>query len=88
MRFKEIYHNSEYNFSLGVDTITNRFFLSFPVTTGVVDYEEHYFIPKVMIEKYPLNIETILIFLEQCKKRKQDRFLIIKPGWNRGTPYS
>ncbi|VVN69955.1 hypothetical protein PS833_00345 [Pseudomonas fluorescens] len=41
MKPQNIYVNREELFSLGIEETSGRFYVSFPVSNGMVDYEEY-----------------------------------------------
>lgn len=86
MKFNDIYVNQQERFSLGREDISGEFYISFPVTNGLCDYEEFYKIDKELIDNYPNSIIEIKKILKLCRDRKLDQFLFIQPGKNRGIP--
>ena len=41
MKFKDTYANRKEFFSLGIEQTSGRFYVSFPVSNGIADYEEY-----------------------------------------------
>lgn len=85
MKFKDIFVSREQMFSLGVEESTGRNYLSIPVSNGLVDYEEYYEIDPSSFETFLKNPELAQAFAIKCRQRELDKFLIVKPGSNRGT---
>lgn len=86
MSFEDLYVSREQRFSLGKETVGQTYFLSFPVSNGLVDYEEYYALSTVEFEQFMADPTKALPLLEQCRNHEQDGRLIQKPGSNRGTP--
>ncbi len=57
----------------------------FPVTVGIIDYEEYYRLTPAQYEHFMADHEAALEFVESCRRHEHDELLIQKPGWNRGT---
>lgn len=85
-RFEETYFSRENRYSLGVDLEQGGYFASFPVTSGIVDYEEYYRLTPAQYTHFSENSSAALDFVNSCRRHERDDLLIMKPGWNRGTP--
>ncbi|MGZ9708618.1 hypothetical protein ACXX81_21720 [Pseudomonas sp. GNP013] len=85
MKFKDIFVSREHMFSLGIEEATGRNYLSIPVSNGLVDYEEYYEISPSRFEAFLKTPELAQAFATKCRQRRFDKFLIVKPGSNRGT---
>ncbi|WP_328352510.1 hypothetical protein OG976_19895 [Mycobacterium sp. NBC_00419] len=85
-RFDDTYFSREERFSLGIDLKDGGYYASFPVTIGVVDYEEYYRLTPDQYEHFLVEHDSALAFVESCRRREHDELLIQEPGWNRGTP--
>jgi len=72
-------------FSLGLEETTGTFYLSIPVSNGLVDYEEYYALDRAAYERYLADPKAALPFVQRCRAREEDARLIVKPGNNRGT---
>ncbi|GAB17446.1 hypothetical protein GOEFS_033_00080 [Gordonia effusa NBRC 100432] len=86
MRFDDVYFSAEDRYSIGVEADSGRYYISIPVSNGIVDYEEYYAIDP---ERYLLFVgdrEAAIPFVEACRRHEHDDLLIQKPGTNRGTP--
>ena len=85
MKFTRIHVNREEMFSLGVEETSGQFYVSFPVSSGFVDYEEYYAIDQPMSERFHHDLASALEFVNRCRRRELDELLMQKPGWNRGS---
>lgn len=85
MTFSDTYVNREERFSLGIEETSGQFYVSFPVSSGLADYEEYYAIDAHMFERFQHNLASALEFVNRCRRREMDELLMQKPGWNRGS---
>jgi hypothetical protein len=85
MKFSRIHVNREEMFSLGVEQTSGQFYVSFPVSSGFVDYAEYYAIDAHTFERFHHDLASALEFVNRCRRRELDELLIQKPGWNRGS---
>lgn len=85
MNFKDFKVYAEYFFSVGIESVTSTAYLSVPVSSGFVDYEEYYAIDGKWLEQPDLHLEELRQFAEECRARKKDEYLLQQPGTNRGT---
>ena len=85
MKCKDIYVNREELFSLGIDETSGRFYVSFPVSNGMIDYEEYYEIDHASFEFFQQNGDAAVDFVMKCRRRELDELLIEQPGNNRGS---
>lgn len=85
-RFEETFFSKENRYSLGVDAKEGGYYASFPVTSGIVDYEEYYRLTALQYERFMDDHCSALEFVQSCKRHEKDDLLIQKPGWNRGIP--
>jgi hypothetical protein len=85
MKFIDTAVNQQHRFSLGREVHSGRFFVSFPVSNAMCDYEEFYEIPAAMHDHYPRNFEEVLAFVERCRQHLCDDLLFMQPGRDRGT---
>ena len=86
MSFQDTSFSREHRYSLGVETASGLHYLSIPVSTGLVDYEERYEISAADHGRYGLDGAAAAAFADECRRHEHDVLLIQKPGWNRGTP--
>ena len=80
----DLHVNVEDRFSIGIVRDNGRYYLSFPVSNRLCDYEEFYYVDESLALDYPDNIDAVRLLLEQCRKRKNDAMLIFQPGTDRG----
>ena len=86
MPYNDAFFSREDRYSIGVESDSGGYYVSIPVSSGAVDYEEYYQIDADQYDLF-LNDRTAAIdFVESCRRREQDDLLIEEPGWNRGTP--
>lgn len=85
MKFKDVAVNREERFSVGIEEDSGKYYVSIPVSNGMVDYEEYYEIDQGAFERYRADLGSAREFVERCRRREMDHLLIMKPGSNRGT---
>ncbi|WP_426143232.1 hypothetical protein [Pseudomonas sp. DWP3-1-2] len=85
MIFNDVFVNKKYRFSVGIEEASGRFYVSIPVSNGMVDYEEYYGIDVASYELFQKDPEAALVFVMKCRRRELDDLLIVKLGTNRGT---
>jgi hypothetical protein len=85
-RFSETYFSREHRFSLGNDLKTGGHYLAIPVSSGVVDYDEQYFITAAQFLLFSDEPTSALDFVEACRRREHDDVLIYSPNKRRGSP--
>jgi hypothetical protein len=86
MAYNDTFFSRDDRYSIGVETDCGRYYVSFPVSSGGVDYEEYY---EIDVEQYDAFLEdraAAVAFVDSCRRNERDELLIEKPGWNRGTP--
>lgn len=86
MAYRDTVFSRDHRYSIGIDDQTGQPYLSIPVSSGVVDYEEYYLLDAVEYEHLLREEGAAVVFAESCRNRERDDRLIHKPGWNRGTP--
>ena len=84
-RFVETHFSATLRLSIGNDLQTEGHYLSFPVSNGVVDYEEQYWITAEQYKSFSAGMESARDFVERCRRREQDDLLIYPPGRRRGS---
>ncbi|MBH8610715.1 hypothetical protein ACX3YC_16360 [Pseudomonas mohnii] len=85
MKFRDILVRKEERYSIGVEELTGRYYLSIPVANNLVDYEEYYEINKEEFDAFNVSVVAAAEFVQQCRNRKQDDRLMMKPGKDRGV---
>lgn len=84
MEFNDLLINREERFSLGQEKQSGKFYVSIPVSNGLVDYEEYYEIDGRQFELFQVDLKAALEFVKRCRSHQADDLLIMKPGKNRG----
>ena len=85
MKFQDVFVSREHMFSVGIEKESGRFYVSIPVSNGMVDYEEYYEIDRETFELFKRDPDAALPFVIRCRKRELYELLLIQPGTNRGT---
>lgn len=85
MKFNDKQVNAAERFTLGIEEISGRHYVSISVSNLMVDYEEYYQIDKASYDLYLTDSTAALEFFERGKRRESDELLIFKPGSDRGT---
>jgi len=85
MKFKDVAVNRDERYALGIEEESGKYYVSIPVSNGMVDYEEYYEIDKATFDQYRADLGSARDFVERCRRRQEDDKLIVKPGRNRGT---
>ncbi|GAB5905513.1 hypothetical protein BKG77_22435 [Mycobacteroides chelonae] len=86
MKFEDVYFSKENRYSIGTETDSGRYYVSIPVSNGIVDYEEYYAIDAEQYGLFLRDQVAAIQFVEECRKHGHDDLLLQKPGTNRGTP--
>lgn len=86
MNFKDSAFSREKRFSLGQELDSGKYYVSIPVSNTKVDYQEFYEVSKELHDSYPENLQEVEAFVEECRARKKDSVLMVKPGIDRGYP--
>jgi hypothetical protein len=77
----------EGRYSIGYEKITGEYYISFPLTNHLVDYEEYYRLTKDEHDLFLLNQIEAKIFLEKCYRHLEDhRMIFYPPAPIRGAP--
>jgi hypothetical protein len=84
-RFRDVHVSQAHRFSIGIEELSGRYYLSIPVSNGLVDYEEYYEIDRAAFDRYRSDPDDALPFVIQARQRALDHLLLIQPGPNRGV---
>jgi hypothetical protein len=84
MTFNDTHTNLEKRYSIGQETDSGKYYLSFPVSNHMVDYEEYYEITNELYSTFPKSAPMIEMLLERCRNHEHDNLLLQKPGKHRG----
>ncbi|MCS3782465.1 hypothetical protein [Tsukamurella ocularis] len=85
-RFHAEYSTREQCYEIGIEVPTGRFYLSIPVGTGMIDYDEYYYLSENEHRHFMNNTDAATAFADECRNHRHDARLIMKPGSNRGAP--
>lgn len=85
MEPRDEFFSRENRYSLGVDEDSGSHYASFPVSNGLVDYEEYYAVTDAHYARLLASSDEAVDFIEECRNREHDDLLLQKPGRNRGT---
>ena len=69
-------------YSIGVERDPGRYYLSIPVSNGVLDYEEHYLRDPDRYETFLKDKEAAVAFAESCRRHERADLLNESPGSN------
>jgi hypothetical protein len=86
MKFDDLFVFRKDRFSIGQETGSGRYYLAFPVSNGLVEYEEYYELSKEEFERFSRGLAEMRKLAQDCKDHKEDGRLIMKPGSKRGSP--
>jgi len=86
MKFVDTSFDLDDRYSLGFEETSSTAYLSIPVSSSATDYDEYYAISSAEYAAFNTHRELARAFAEQCRRREHDDRLMLKPGWNRGTP--
>lgn len=86
MRFSDVFVSKEERYSIGTELDSGKHYVSIPVSSGTVDYEEYYAISPQQAEAFLRDNKAAIEFVAACRLRRHDDLLIHKAGSNRGAP--
>lgn len=86
MRFDDIIIFKSDRFAIGQELDSGKFYLSIPVSNGLVEYEEHYELTADERERFSASFVQMRELAERCRSHNNDDRLIIEPGMKRGSP--
>lgn len=86
MKFDDTYFSREDRYSIGIESMSGRYYGSIPVSNGIVDYEEYYELTSDQYHQFLGDREAAIEFIEACRRHEHDDLLLQQPGNNRGTP--
>jgi hypothetical protein len=84
--YRTVAVNREQRYALEVDDRAGRYYVSFPVSNRMVDYEEAYEVDRATFDRYYLDLDSAGEFVTRCRNRELDHLLRDQPGADRGTP--
>lgn len=86
MKLRDVFVSKEDRFAIEEDLETGAYYISFPVFNGLTEYSEFYKISKEELDLFLGNVNLLKDFVMNCKNRKMDERLLMKPGKVRGNP--
>lgn len=86
MKFDDDYYSRKNRYSIGVESMSGRYYASIPVSNGIVDYEEYYELTPNQYHEFLRDSGAAIQFVEACRRHEHDDLLLQQPGSNRGTP--
>lgn len=86
MKFEDTYFSRDDRYSLGIESVSGRYYASIPVSNGIVDYEEYYELTQDQYRNFLIDDTAAIEFIQACRNREHDDLLLQRPGSNRGTP--
>jgi hypothetical protein len=86
MQFDDIFIFKEDRFSVGIEKDSKKYYLSIPVSNGLVEYEEYYEIDKAEFESFSRSLDGMRKIASLSRERKNDSRLLQQPGKKRGSP--
>lgn len=72
--------------AINQDLDSGKYYLSFPVFNGYVDYEEYYEVLPKELESIMRDEAALQVLLQKSRNRQNDERLLLKPGSIRGSP--
>lgn len=73
-------------YAINQDLDSGKYYLSFPVFNGYVDYEEYYEVLPDELESIMRDETALQLLLKKSHNRENDERLLLKPGSIRGSP--
>lgn len=80
MRFRDMVVFKAQGFKLGIETHSRQYYLSIPVTTHMVKYEEFYRLDKAQFESFKNDVGLGSAFADRCGDGEMDHLLFIPAG--------
>lgn len=86
LRFDVVRVFKEQRFAIEREEESGKYYITFPVFNGMVEYAEFYLISDIELANFMSNYDLLFKFVKECKDRKCDERLLHKPGRVRGEP--
>jgi hypothetical protein len=86
VKFEDTFVSRADRYSLGVGVDSGVYYAAIPVSNQLVDYAEYYELSPDEYQRFSSEPPRAIVFVESCRKRQQDRRLLMNPGTDRGTP--
>ncbi|HEY0062151.1 MAG TPA: hypothetical protein VGC21_08520 [Telluria sp.] len=85
-RFTDVFVSRSERFSFGVAGDQGQYYVSFPVSNSMCDYEAYYWISQAQFDAFRDDVDHALRFVNACRRREHDDLLVDQPGSMRGDP--
>jgi hypothetical protein len=85
MIFNDTKINIDERFTIGIEEVSCKPYVSIPVSNRMVDYDEYYQIDRATYDLYLTNSNAALEFVKRCRNRELDELLFFKLGPDRGV---
>lgn len=86
MKFKDTNFSKEHRFSIGIEVLSHKHYISFPVHNGMVEYEEYYELSEKEYLDFVGDINKALPLLKRCRQKNEEERLLYQPSIVRGSP--
>jgi hypothetical protein len=85
VEYKDAYVSRKYFYAIGLEAESGRYYLTMPVSAGVIDYSEYYELSRHQYDYFLGNHEAAAAFADECRRREHDDLLFEDPPANRGS---
>jgi hypothetical protein len=85
-RFEPTYFSEDRRYSMGKDLKTGGHYLAIPVSNGLIEYPEEYWLEPGQYEQFLSDQAAVEKFVEECRGRQRDDQLIYEQTDKRGKP--
>ena len=85
-RFEPIFFSKDHRYSMGKDLKTGGHYVAIPVSNGIVEYNEQYWLKPGQWDAFVSDQSAAEKFVEECRGRQHDDQLVYVPSENRGEP--
>ncbi|SHH28100.1 hypothetical protein [Massilia sp. CF038] len=85
-RHTDVYVSRSERYAIGIEEVGGSFYVSFPVSNSLCDYEEFYTITAAQFAAFRANPAAALPFVNACRRHEHDDLLVYPPGSQRGIP--
>ena len=86
MKFNDLFVFCNERFAVGQEKDSQRYYLSIPVSNGLVEYEEYYELSPEEFTRFSRGLDEMRQLAVECRARQEDGRLMMKPGSKRGDP--
>jgi len=86
MKFNDFFVFCSERFAIGQENDSKRYYLSIPVSNALVEYEEYYELTPEEFSRFSHDLDEMRKLASECRARREDDRLIMKPGSKRGDP--